>query len=399
MNAGRRPSSAHRKGNDTMKCTPSQRGGSTRRTLVGAVAAGALVLAVLTGCADSGSSSSAGGDSGGKGTCKPEDVTLVQSGRGLENEYYVSVDAGAKAFAQAKGLADKYQWIASDGDSSKQLSQIKSILANGGECVVLNVDSNEAAIVPSIVKEVDDAGAWLVTQWNTPEGLLPSADDPHWVAHMSVDGVPQGYDTAKALFDSMGGTGSIVALQGILDNAPAQERFKGLQKALAEYPNIKLLEDQTAGWDRTKGQDVTQSLLTKYGDQVTGVWAASDSMGLGALAAINGAGKTGKIKVSGIDGLKEALDAVADPTSGYVATTQSTAVQQGAYGLNIGFAAATGQIDPATEPAGHRAFYLKPLPVITAANVASAGDPADTSSLDFSDVWAPVGQEIQQAQS
>jgi len=393
-----------------MKCNPSEpahpalpahptlrfRGGSRRRILVGAVAAGALFLAAaLTGCADSGSSS-AGGDSGGKGTCKPEDVTLVQSGRGLENEYYVSVDAGAKAFAAAKGLTGKYQWIASDGDSSKQLSQIKSILANGGECVVLNVDPNEASIVPSIVKEVDNAGAWLVTQWNTPEGLLPAADDPHWVAHMSVDGVPQGYDTAKALFESMGGKGSIVALQGILDNAPAQERFKGLQKALAEYPGITLLEDQTAGWDRTKGQDVTQSLLTKYGDQITGVWAANDSMGLGALAAINGAGKTGKIKVSGIDGLKEALDAVADPTSGYVATTQSTAVQQGAYGLNIGFAAATGQIDPSAESADHRAFYLKPLPVITAANVATVGNPADTSTLDFTDVWAPVGQEISQ---
>ncbi|MGS0684485.1 sugar ABC transporter substrate-binding protein [Nakamurella sp. GG22] len=376
-----------------MKCTASPRFGSGRKMVTG-IAATALVLASLTACADSGSSSSGGG-SEEKGTCKPEDVTLVQSGRGLENEYYVSVDAGAKAFAAEKGLTDKYQWIASDGDSSKQLSQIKSILANGGECVVLNVDANEASIVPSIVKEVDNAGAWLVTQWNTPEGLMPTADDPHWVAHMSVDGVPQGYDTAKALFEAMGGTGSIVALQGILDNAPAQERFEGLQKALAEYPNIKLLEDQTAGWDRTKGQDVTQSLLTKYGDQITGIWAASDSMGLGALAAVKGAGKTGKIKVSGIDGLKEALDAVADPDSGYVATTQSTAVQQGAYGLNIGFAAATGQIDPATEPANHRAFYLKPLPAVTADTVASAGDPADTSKLDFKDVFGAAGEQIQ----
>lgn len=376
-----------------MKHTASQRFriDPGRRMLTLGVAAGTLLAATLTGCAGG----SSGGDLTAKGTCKPEDVTLVQSGRGLENEYYVSVDAGAKAFAAAKGLTDNYKWIASEGDSGKQLSQIKSLLANGGDCIVLNIDPNEAAIVPSMVKAVDNAGAWLVTQWNTPPGLLPSAKDAHWVAHMSVDGVPQGYDTAKALFEAMGGEGSIVALQGILDNAPAQERFKGLQKALAEYPKIKLLEDQTAGWDRTKGQDVTQSLLTKYGDQIGGVWTASDSMALGALSAIKGAGKAGRIKVTGIDGLKEALGAVADPSSGYVATTQSTAVQQGAYGLNIGFAAATGQIDPANEPADHRAFYLKPLPVVTAANVATIGDPADTSTLNFSDVWAPVGQQVQ----
>lgn len=365
------------------------------RKYTGSVAAvaSAVMLVALSGCAGQSGGSSAAGPAE-KGSCKPEDVTLVQSGRGLENEYYISVDAGAKAFAASKNLTAKYQWIASDGDSSKQLSQIKSILANGGECVVLNVDPNEASIVPSLVKEVDNAGAWLVTQWNTPPGLVPGADDPHWVAHMSVDGVPQGYDTAKALFESMGGTGSIVALQGILDNPPAKERFAGLQKALAEYPGIKLLEDQTAGWDRTKGQNVTQSLLTKYGEQIGGVWTANDSMGLGALSAIKGAGKAGQIKVSGIDGLKEAIAAVADPSSGYVATTQSTAAAQGAYGLSLGFAAATGQIDPATEPANHRAFNLKPLPPITAANAATAPDPSDTSKLDFADPFAQAGNEV-----
>lgn len=356
-------------------------------------------MLALTACGASSSGSSGGsggraGASAGKGSCAPDEVTLVQSGRGLENEYYVSVDAGAKAFAKTKNLTGKYQWIASEGDSGKQLSQIQSILANGGDCVVLNVDANEASIVPAIVKAVDKSGAWLVTQWNTPTGLLPTANDPHWVAHMSVDGVPQGYGTAVALFKAMGGKGSIVALQGILDNAPAQQRFQGLKKALAEYPNIKLLEDQTAGWDRTKGQDVTQSLLTKYGNKITGVWAANDSMALGALAAAKGAGKAGKIKLSGVDGLKEALDDVANPASGYVATTQSTAVAQGAYGLGIGFAAATGAIDASTEPANHRAFYLKPLPIVTSANVATVGNPSDTSMLNFSDVWGPVGSAI-----
>ena len=167
----------------------TSRTGSTRLRVT--AVAGAVLLATLSGCASGGGGGSSAAGPAGKGSCKPEDVTLVQSGRGLENEYYVSVDAGAKAFAASKNLTAKYQWIASDGDSSKQLSQIKSILANGGDCVVLNVDPNEASIVPSLVKEVDNAGAWLVTQWNTPPGLVPGADDPHWVAHMSVDGVPQ----------------------------------------------------------------------------------------------------------------------------------------------------------------------------------------------------------------
>lgn len=347
----------------------------------------------LSACGGAVSSGSAVGGSN-KGSCNPKDVTLVQSGRGFDNEYYVSVDAAARKFAQSKGLEAKYQWIASDGDSSKQLSQIKSILAKGGNCVVLNVDPNESSLVPSVVKEVQNSGAWLVTQWNKPDGMSPMSSSSHWVAHMSVDGVPQGYETAKALFQSMGGKGSIVALQGILDNPPAKERFAGLQKALKEFPGITLLDQQTAEWDRTKAQNITQTFLTKYGDKIGGVWAANDSMALGALEAIKNAGKQGAIKVTGIDGLAEATKDVQDPKSGYVATTESTAAAQAAYGLAIGLAAATGQIDPSTEPAAHRSFYLKPLPIVTAANAGSVPDPADISRFDLSNIWSQAGDPV-----
>ena len=355
-----------------------------------AVLAATAVAGLLAGC---GSAVSSGADTS-KGTCKPKDIQLVQSGRGLENEYYVAVDAGAKAFAKSVGLQKNYQWIASDGDSAKQISQIKSILAKSGKCTVLNVDANESSVVPAIVKAVNSSGAWLVTQWNRPDGVTPESSGSHWVAHMSVDGVPQGYDTAKALFDKMGGKGNIVALQGILDNPPAKERFAGLQKALKEYPGIKLLDDQTAGWDRTKAQNVTQTWLTKYKD-INGVWTANDGMALGALEALKNAGKGGgKVPVSGVDGLKESTNLVKNPASGFVATTQSTGAEQGGFGLAIGYAAAIGKMNPAKQPQDHRSFYLKPLNPITSKNASTVADPTDTSSLDFSNIWVDAGGPI-----
>ncbi|GGO93086.1 D-threitol-binding protein [Wenjunlia tyrosinilytica] len=350
----------------------------------------ATLAASLTACGavDKGTAAS---DSG---HCKPSAVTLVQSGRGLENEYYVAVNAGARAFAKSLGVQGKYQWIASGGDSSKQLSQIQSILAKGGKCVVLNVDPNESSVLPAIVKAVDKSGAWLVTQWNRPNGMAPEHESAHWAAHMSVDGVPQGYATAKALFKAMGGKGAIVALQGILDNAPAQERFQGLKKALKEYPGITLLADQTAGWDRTKGQNVTQTYLTKYGRKITGIWAANDSMGLGALEAVKNAGRKGQVKIASIDGLAEAIDQIQDPSSGYVATTPSTGAAQGGLGMAIAYAAATGHINPDKEPQDHRSFYLKPMPIITRANASAVPSPTDATKLDFKDLWSQNGRPI-----
>ena len=360
-----------------------------RLTITALSVTAAFIGLTACGAVDSGKSSAS------SGTCKPEEVTLVQSGRGLDNEYYVAVDAGARAFAKAKGLKDNYQWIASDGDSSKQLNQIQSILAKKGECVVLNVDANESSLVPAVVKAVEKSNAWLVTQWNRPDGLTPEGNNsPHWIAHMSVDGVPQGYEVAKALFEAMGGKGNIVALQGILDNPPAKERFEGLKKALKEYPGIKLLAHQTGEWDRTKGQNITQTWLTKYRGKIDGVWAASDSMGLGALEAIKNAGLKGKIKIASVDGLAEAIDNIKDPSTGYVATTQSTGAAQGAFGLAIGLAAATGELDPAKEPQGHRSFYLKPLDAITKENADSIPSPTDTSMFDFDDIWSQTGEPI-----
>lgn len=373
--------------------------------LIAAVSIGGLVLA---GCSsDSGTEEAATETSAAEatteetateeaataGACAPEDVFLVQSGRGLENEYYIAVDAGAQAFAKSVGLEGSYQWIASDGDSAKQQSQIEQLLAEHGACTVLNVDPNESAILPAILDAVNREGAWMTVQWNRPEGVTPLTSGKHFVAFMSEDGYVQGYETAKALFDAMGGSGNIVALQGMLDNTVAQTRFQGLQAALAEYPDITLLEDQTAKWDRTEGQNVTQTFITKYGEDINGVWAANDSMGLGAAAALQAAGIAAPI--TGIDGLAETLELIqaGDGKSGMVATTIANAANQGGFGLAIAYAAATGQIDPDTEPADHRSFYLK-TNIATKANVDSVPLPDDTSTMDFSDIWSVVGGEI-----
>lgn len=362
-----------------------------RKISTGAVAT-MVVSVALGGCgavsSDSGSSSSE--------KCDKDDLQLVMSGRGLDNEYYVAEEAGARAFAKSVGLEKNFTWIASDGDSSKQLSQIKSIVTKSGSCAVINVDPNEASLLPSLVKVVQQNGAFLVSQSNRPEGLTPQGSKgDSWVAHIEINGEPQGYAAAKELFESIGGKGNIVALQGILDNGPAKQRFAGLQRALKEYPDVKLLDDQTAEWDRTKAQNTMQAFLSKYSGKINAVWAANDGMALGALEAIKGAKLEGEVKVSGTDGLNEAIADVKDADStGFVATTQSQANALGGFGLAIAYAAATREITPTDEPVDHRSFFLKDIPIVTSATAADVPDPSSTSDLDFSDIWSQAGEAI-----
>jgi len=227
-----------------------------------------------------------------------------------------------------------------------------------------------------------------MTQWNKPDDLHPWDYDPYWVAHMGVDGVPSGYYVASELFKAIGGEGQIVALQGLLANVPAIQRFDGLKQALAENPGIELLEDQTAEWDRTKAVAVTEAFLAKYPD-VKGIWAANDNMGLGALEALRTAGLAETIPVVGIDGTSEAINATI--SGEFAATVNNDPMWQGGMGLSIPYSAKMGVFDPAAEPHEHREFFFEPVFVNTANAAQIKADYIEgIPNYDWDDLWGRV---------
>lgn len=343
--------------------------------------AGALAAALTTaGC--SSASEEAAESAAAAEPVAAEDVVLVQAVRSLSNPYHADWVAGAEMYADSVGA--EVQVLTDDADSQKQLAQIRSLLS-GDETVVLNVDPNTSSDTQAIVKAVTDDGGYVVTQWNKPPDLHPWDVGDRWVAHIGFDGTVGGQDIAEALFGAMGGSGGIIALQGILDNVPAQQRYAGLEAALAENPGIQLLDQQTAEWDRATAFEVTQTLLAKHGDAVRGVWAANDNMALGALEALRAAGLAGTVPVVGIDAVPEALEALQDPASGYVATVSSDAHWQGGAASALAFQAATGEYDVAAAPQEDREFYGTQF-LVTAENV---GDfLAEPTLADYEDDFA-----------
>ena len=316
-----------------------------------AIAATAVMSLTVAGCSSASQDTSAASAPKSK-----KDIVLVESVRSLSNPYHANWVKGGQFFGSSVGMPVKV--LTDDGDSQKQLAEIRSVLS-GGKTVVLNVDPNTSSDTQAIVQAVKDAGGYVVTQWNKPYSSVPWNVGDNWVAHISFDGNVSGYETAKKLFTAMGGSGGIIALQGILDNVPAKQRFAGLQKALGENPKIKLLDQQTAEWDRNKAFQITQTLLTKHNGKVRGVWAANDDMALGALQALKAAGLAGKVPIVGSDAVPEALQEIKKGTDGFVATVSSDAYWQGGIGLALGYQAATGKLKTGSQDHKNRAFYAK----------------------------------------
>lgn len=330
-----------------------------------------LAAVALAGCSEG--SSTATGDAG---SCDKSDIKLVGQVRNESNPYEASWLDGGDAFAESVDLTQER--LTYDGDSTKQQEQIRQLLAGETECLVLNVLPNGDADTTPIVKGADQAGAYLVTQWNKPADLDP-ADYDRWVSHLTYNGEESGQQIGDALAEAIGGEGGIIALQGVLDTAAAKDRFAGLEASLAENAGVTLLDDQTANFSRAEALEVTKTLLTKHGDKVKGIWAANDDMALGALEALKQAGREGEVAVVGIDAVPDALAAIQDGSM--TATVSSDGPWQGGIGLAIGYCAAIGEIDVADLPDDNRAFFAEQF-LITDDNVADFSTPA-TDPADF----------------
>ncbi|WP_241984780.1 sugar ABC transporter substrate-binding protein [Cryobacterium adonitolivorans] len=342
-------------------------------------------MAALAGC----SASAVGSTSGA--ACAPEDIKLIGQVRNETNPYEKSWLDGGQELAESLDLEQKRLTYA--GESPKQLEQIRQELSTGNpECMVLNVLPNSDSDTTPIVKAVEEAGAHVVTQWNKPADVHPWDGYDSWIAHITYDGVDSGYQIAKAMFESMGGEGNVIALQGILATAAAKDRFAGLELALEEYPGITLLDQQAADFDRTKAFDITKTLLTKYGADVGGVWAANDDMALGALKALDAAGLAGEVKVVGIDAVPEAVQAIED--GAITATVSSDGPWQGGIGLAMGYCALTGELDVTAQPNKNREFFAKQF-LVTEDNAADYLTPSiDLADFDCANVFNRVDKAL-----
>ncbi|GAA2356220.1 ribose ABC transporter ribose-binding protein [Catellatospora methionotrophica] len=341
-----------------------------------------LAVAGLTACSEAPAGEA---DPNAAGACKPADVKLVGQVRNESNPYEASWLNGGDAFAKSVGLTQ--QRLTYGGDSTKQQEQISQILAGDTKCLVMNVLPNGDSDTAPIVKGADKAGAFLVTQWNKPADLKPS-DYKTWISHITYNGVESGKQIGDALAKSIGGSGGIIALQGVLDTAAAKDRFAGLQESLKANPGVQLLDQQTANFSRAEALTVTKTLLTKHGDKIKGIWTANDDMALGALEALQQAGKSGKVAVVGIDAVPDAVTAVQNGTM--TATVSSDGTWQGGIGLAIGFCAATGKIKVADIAADNRAFFAEQF-LITKDNAAQFAAPkTDPADFDCANVFKRV---------
>lgn len=314
-----------------------------------------------------------------------QQTTLAISIRTLSNPYQNNYKVGAEAYGQKVGLP--VDVLTTEANSQKGLTDIRAEVAKTGGNVVFFIDPNQETDDVAIAKILDQAGVYFLTWWNKPADVKVW-DYKHWVAHVSFDGVAAGYFTGTELFKTFKtpNKGKVFAIQGLLANTPAEERFKGLQKAIAEHPGVQLVQWVAGDWDRTKAYNQTREMLIAYPD-IDGVWCANDDMAMGAIQALKEANLAGKVMVTGTDGIPELFDAIKAGTA--VATVMNDAKYQTGLGLAMSLAAKQGKLDVSGQPHKYRQFEI-PAVNVNKANVDQiVHDYLDnTPNYDFTNFYA-----------
>jgi ribose transport system substrate-binding protein len=218
----------------------------------------------------------------------------------LNNPFFVDLRDGALEEAKKVGLTITV--ADAQNDPNRQLSQVENFIEQGVSIILVN-PCDSAAIVPAI-KAANRAKIPVIT-------VDRGADGGEVVCHIASDNVQGGEMAGEFLAKLIGYKGKVVELEGIPGTSAARDRGKGFNEVMKKYPDIKIVARQEAGFDRAKGMTVMENILQAQ-PQIDGIFCHNDEMALGALRAIEAAGRLSAIKIVGFDATDDAVKSVKD---------------------------------------------------------------------------------------
>ncbi|MBE2274788.1 MAG: ABC transporter substrate-binding protein [Rhodobacteraceae bacterium] len=154
------------------------------------------------------------------------------------------------------------------GDVNRQVSDIESLIARGVDAILV-APGSEVALNGALEKAYAAGIPTIIFSSNaTPE---------NYTVKLLADDAQFGRDGAKFLADVLGGKGNIISIRGISGNSIDNDRFRGVEEVLVDYPDIKVIDEGFGDWAYDKGKQVCESLLIAHPD-VQGIWSSGGAM-------------------------------------------------------------------------------------------------------------------------
>ena len=213
--------------------------------------------------------------------------------------HFEGVRAGVAKMAERMRATVKFYTPTKPNNITEGMSQLEDVGVTK-PALMLFMPIDAKAQLPTIKRLIE--GGLPIVNYNDRGGDAP------FVSYVGQDDFKLGHDIAKTLFEHLGGKGNVVILEGVKGSTTGDERKRGFDAAVKEYPNIKVLASQPTNFQRLLGMQTMENLIQQFSN-IDGVIAAADASALGAIEALNAAGRK-NIPVVSINGVPEAVEAV-----------------------------------------------------------------------------------------
>ncbi|MCI8512536.1 MAG: substrate-binding domain-containing protein [Lachnospiraceae bacterium] len=208
------------------------------------------------------------------------------------------------------------------GDQAEQTNQIQNFITQKYDVLILNLV--QASSAPDVTDMCKEAGIPVVYINREPD----VAEEERWASegiaatYVGCDARQSGTYQGEEILETstkgdINGDGKVsyIMIQGDPENVDAQYRTEFSVKALTDAGmEVEELLMQRGDWDQAKAQQIAQDALTQHGDKIEVIFCNNDAMALGALQAIEAAGRkvNEDIYLVGVDALTEAVQNVID---------------------------------------------------------------------------------------
>jgi ABC-type sugar transport system substrate-binding protein len=219
----------------------------------------------------------------------------------LNNPWFVVLANAARAEAQARGY--KVTVFDSQNDPAKESANFDNVISSAYDAVLLNATDADGSVAN--VKRAHAADIPVFTmdrEINVSDAVVSQVLSDNYAGAVAL---------GQNFVEQVGEQGRYVELLGLVTDNNTWNRSKGFHSVVDRYPNLKMVAQQSADFDRSKALDVMESILQAQPD-VKAIFCGNDAMALGAVQALLVNGRVGKVKVFGFDGSNDAITSIID---------------------------------------------------------------------------------------
>jgi ribose transport system substrate-binding protein len=264
--------------------------------------------------------------------------------KSLANEFFGTMAEGAKTHHTAN--AAKYDLILNgiknETDLAEQVNLVDQMIARRVRAIVIAPADSRALV--TVLKRAKEASILVINIDNKLDAEVLKQEGLS-VPFVGPDNREGARKVGEVLSQKLKAGDKVAIIEGIPTAFNGQQRRLGFEDAI-KAAGFNLVGVQSGNWEMEKANNVAAAMLSEHPD-LKALYCANDNMALGAVAAVQAAGKTGKVLVVGFDNIAAIRPMLADGR--VVATADQHADQLAVFGIEAALKVLSGDAAPADQ--------------------------------------------------